>query len=167
MARAALLLCLALLACSSALPDDPRGSDTVRAALRSAVERGPGTDVRLAAVTPFAWRRMYVFGPYTFIEVLRDSLHLDTRREAERLARGIDVRDDVSLLVFTFDDGAPASMEVPRFPVDFGPELVGRGYGPADAVFRVRRRPAGSWGTLGFVPDTATARRAIPHERTP
>jgi hypothetical protein len=149
MYRFALLSSLVASACAPSSGDGLRDPSAVRAAVTAAVQQGPGTELRLATVTPFAWRRVYIFAPYTPLNLLRDSLRLRTLGDAERLGRGIDGRDDMTLLVFTFAQGTQASMELPRFPVDFGPELVGRSYGPEDAVFRVRQPPAGSWGTLG------------------
>jgi hypothetical protein len=145
------LLFLAV-ACTPSWGDDLRHADVARAAVAAAVRQGPGTEVRLADLTPFSWQRVYLFGPYTPLAILRDSLGLRTASDAAQLGRGIESRDDVTLLVFRFEHGPPASMVLPRDPADFGPELVGRSYQPGEAVFLVRRPPAGSWGALGPKP---------------
>jgi hypothetical protein len=142
------LAAVLVLGCSG-FGDGLRSPRAVSAAIAERVARGSGAEVRLAELTPFGWRRVYVFGPYTPVATIRDSLRLHDSGEAARLARSIEARDDIDLLVFRFEHVGPQSMEHPRWQGDFGPELVGRGYRPDEAIFVVREPPRGSWGTLG------------------
>jgi hypothetical protein len=149
MRRLLLVLCAAIALGCASRGEGIRQPSAVRAAVSARVALGPGTEVRLADLTPFWWRRVYVFGPYTPLATIRDSLRLSSEAAAERVARGIQSRDDVDLLVFRFAHTAPQSMELPRQGGGFGPEVVGRGYGAEEAVFVVREPPPGSWGVLG------------------
>jgi hypothetical protein len=126
-----------------------RNPHAVSAAIAERVARGPGTKVPLAELTSFGWRRVYVFGPYTPLATIRDSVGVNDLGEVAKLARGIDARDDIDLLVFYFEHIGPQSMEHPRKQGDFRPELLGRGYGPDNAVFVVGKASRGGWGTLG------------------
>ena len=64
------------------------------------------------------------------------------------LSRGIESRDDVNLLVFTYAGSAPQSVVLPRSAGDFGPEAVDQVYARTEATFVVRTVPTGSWGEL-------------------
>lgn len=67
----------------------------------------------------------------------------------ERDARGIRTRDDIDLLIFVHDGRIVRSVAHPRDPGDFAPELLGKCYSTDQAIFFVRRPPAGSWGNIG------------------
>lgn len=142
-------LSVALALGCSGFGDGLRNPSAVSAAIAERVARGPGTEVRLDELTPFGWRRVYVFGPYTSLATIRDSLGLADIREAARLARHIEERDDIDLLVFYFEHVGPQSMEHPRKQGDFAPELGARGYRPDEAIFAVREAALGSPRMLG------------------
>ena len=127
----------------------PRASTRLQAAIAEQVRQGPGSRVVLAELVESSWQRVYIFGPYTPLKTLRDSLGLADDATARQQGKGIDSRDDVTLLVFWFPDGRLESVALPRAQGDFGPELVGRSYERSEARFRVRPSPAGSWGTIG------------------
>jgi hypothetical protein len=78
--------------------------------------------------------------------VLQSWLDIDAD-EAEPLARGIEGRDDIHLLVFSFEHVSLESMEIPRSQVDFGPELAACAFVSQEAVFVVKKG-----GTLGLAP---------------
>lgn len=113
--------------------------------LAQALAAGPGAEVRLDDVVPSDWRAVTLAGPYTSPESLRRCLGADGSRVR---THGIESRDDVVLLVFTFPDGAHESVAVSRSAADFGPEAVGRRYDRAQARFTVRVPADGSWGRL-------------------
>lgn len=139
---------LVSLGCSG-FGDGLRNPRAVNDAIAERVAKGAGTEVRLDELTPFGWRRVYVFGPYTSLATIRDSLGRIDLRDAAKLARNIEVRDDIDLLVFQFEHVGEQSMEHPRNQGDFGLELVGRGYGPNEAIFVVREAAPGGLRTLG------------------
>jgi hypothetical protein len=63
-------LCVAIGACCwFALRSSP-----VSVSLWEQVQRGPGTIVDFAAITPFAWDRVFIYGPYTPHQAIHDSL---------------------------------------------------------------------------------------------
>lgn len=109
-------------------------------------EQGPGTLIPLQEVTPFGYKVAYIFGPYTEVALMQSWLDADLE-EATRLARGIERRDDIHLLVFTFQHSAMESMEIPRGRVEFGPEVSKCGFISKDAVFLVKKG-----GILGLAP---------------
>ena len=149
---AASLLLLTAVASSCAPPAErDRDLDRVPAAIAERVRQGAGTAVPLDEIAAFEWRRVYLFGPYTPLKTVRESLGVADLAAARALGQGIESRDDATLIVFQFDGEAPESLALPRAYGDFGPELVGRGYAPDEARFVVRQPPAGSWGTIGPV----------------
>lgn len=146
--RVAYLVTLLTLACVG-LGDGLQDPRAVSRGIAQAVARGPGTDVRLNELTSFGWRRVYLFGPYTPLKQIRDSVKVVDLHAAADLGRGIESREDINLLVFLFEHHDPESMEHSRSQGDFGPELVGRGYTPREAVFTVREPSRGRWGSIG------------------
>lgn len=102
--------------------------------LAEQVDRGVGTSVNLADLAPFRWDRLYVFGPGTPMATVRDSVGA-LWPGAERYGRA--TPDTVDLLVFTANRTVLAASAHPRRHGDFAPERAGRGYAPAEAVFRV------------------------------
>jgi hypothetical protein len=125
--------------------DGLRRPETVSARLAAALADGPGATFDLREVTPFGWRRVCILGPRTSVTILADSLQLPTDTG---LARGIDRRDDIDLLVFSFQHVPPASMAHPRRSGAFGPTVHGRCFSNADAKFVVQSAPDG--GPLVF-----------------
>lgn len=100
-------------------------------------------------MTSFGYKAAYIFGPYTKVSVIQSWLGIETD-EATRLARGIERRDDIHLLVFSFQHAPLDSMEIPRSLVDFGPEVARCGFVLDDAVFVVEEG-----GILGLAPGDA------------
>lgn len=131
------LLILASLVSCGPLVDGLWFPNVVRARLARGVAQGPGTVIRLDDITPFGYKTVQLFGPYTKVSQLQSWLDVDAD-EAVRLARGIDRRGDIHLLVFSFEHVPDDSMELPRSQVDFGPELARCSFYSHDAVFVVK-----------------------------
>ena len=125
--------------------DGLRRPETVSARLAAVLADGAGATFDLREVTPFGWRRVCVLGPRTPLTILGDSLQLPTDTA---LTRGIDRRDDIDLLVFSFQHVPPASMAHPRRYGAFGSTVHGRCFSHADAQFTVQ--PAPGEGPLVF-----------------
>lgn len=121
----------------------------LNAALDREVRRGAGAEFSIASLTPFPWDTLYIFGPYTSTKQIAEALQLGAEEQVAKLARGIDGRDDVTLLVFFTPQQGWVSMAHPRSAGDFGPELLGHAYRPEDAQFQVRAPSARSWGNIG------------------
>jgi hypothetical protein len=102
-------------------------------------------EVALASIVTSDWTQVGVFGPYTRLEALKRCIG---GRSGSRLTRGIDSRDDVTLLVFTFPDGSHESVAVARAIAIFGPEASGNLYTKPQARFSVGRTPTGRRGYL-------------------
>jgi hypothetical protein len=136
-------LALFLTACGPR--DSPPPAEELHVELRRAVGRGTSTAVSLADIAPGSWRRVYIFGPYTPVSTIRDCLGVSWARP---LARGIQERDDVNLLIFEYAGHVHRSVAVSRSAADFGPEAVGRGYSADEARFVVRDPSPGTWGNL-------------------
>jgi hypothetical protein len=118
----------------------------VRDRLARGVAQGPGTLIHLDEITPFGYKTVHLFGPYTKVARIQSWLAIDAD-EAEQLARGIEGRDDIHLLIFSFEHVSYESMEVPRRQVDFGPELAACPFISEEAVFVVKKG-----GILGLAP---------------
>ena len=139
---------------------------TVRSRLARGAAQGPGTLVPLSETTPFGYKTAYIFGPSTKLAVIQSCLGLGAG-EAPRLARGLERRDDIHLLIFWFEHVPPDSMEIPRSLVDFEPEVAQCACGVEDPVFVVKEG-----GRLGLAPGVvceepdqrATRRRRHPRK---
>ncbi len=145
-------LALALAACDNPQLDRVT-ADAVLERFREASSKGPGTTVSLAGAAGLDWDRLYVFEPYTSPAAMARCLGVEP---SSQLMQGIEARDDISLLVFTFTDGPPKSVVVPRDIGSFGPEAVGRGFSRERAAFIVRTPAPWTYG------DLAPARGAPP-----
>ena len=126
--------------------DGLRSPNTVRKRFARRAAQGPGTLIRLSEVAPFGFKAVFLFGPYTQVSEIQASLGGDADM-ASRLARGIERRDDIHLLVFTFQHSPFDSMELPRSQVDFAPELANCGLLSWDPAFVVQKD-----GRLGLAP---------------
>jgi hypothetical protein len=115
--------------------DGIRRPAVVSERLMSTLAHGAGTVVNLSDVTPFGWRQVCIAAPYTPLAVLRDSLRVPTDSE---VARCIEHRGDIDLLIFRYEHVAPASIPLPRQPGGFAAEVSGRCYSYAEAQFVVR-----------------------------
>jgi hypothetical protein len=112
--------------------------------LAEQVERGPGTSVNLADLSPFRWDRMYLFGPRTPASTVRDSVRVAWPGAAGVV--GSATPDSVNLLVFVGGGQVLAVTAHPRRRGDFVPARVGRGYAPAEALFVVDSASEGGAG---------------------
>lgn len=102
--------------------------------LAEQVEGGLGTSLSLADLAPFHWDRLFVFAAGTPTSTIRDSVPV---RWPGLAHYGATVPDSVTLLVFVAGGQVLAAAAHPRTRGDFAPERTGRGYAPAEAVFRV------------------------------
>lgn len=90
--------------------------DAPARALRDEVLRGPGATVDLARVAPFAWDRVFIFGPYTPNEEIQERLGF----RWEGVDRtSIMWSEDIHLLVFVRDGEVAYWFEHPRKYGDF------------------------------------------------
>lgn len=87
----------------------------------------------LAALTPFAWDRMYVFGPYTDHSRVERTLGFKWPEYAQTT---IASSDSVCLLLFVAEGRIVHWCEQPR-SVDFVKLAGPHGYSPSDARFMV------------------------------
>lgn len=152
-----LITALVLLAACEA-PDHPPAAGALHAHLRAAVQRGAGTLIALDTIAPGGWSRVYVFGPYTPAPLIEACLR---PASVKRLMRGIEMRDDINLLVFQYGEATYHSVAVPRRGADFSPEAVAAGYSPAEARFLTRDPPPHSWGELVPATDPTVRCRAV------
>ena len=142
---AALALALTLSFATACGPERLEKTEAdLTAAIAAAAARGDTATVRLFIEVPFAFDRVYIAGPRTPAATLAAALG-DAWDPA--YAREIETSDHFHLLVF--DVGGklyPAAL--PRRVAEIAPELTGRMYDPATAVFRVVRQPGSAVPTL-------------------
>ena len=113
---------LALSACGSDL--SARIGDTVK--------QGPGTKVVMSDLTDFDWQQLYVFAPYTTQKRIHRALGFEWSDP-----EGIELRDNISLLVFVSDGKVVKYVAQPRDRGDFADLDVGSPWTPATAAFVV------------------------------
>lgn len=133
-----LLIPLGAIACGW---DDP-----VSRSIGGTVAGGPGTRLAFVDHAQFPWDKACIFAPYTPGNVIQATTGV---QDSTQQTHDIGARDDIDLLLFIHDGHIARSVAHPRKYGDFGPEVVAKCYTPGQAVFRVRNRPAGSWGTIG------------------
>lgn len=143
--RAALALALTLSFATACGPERLEKTEAdLTAAISAAEARGDTATVRLFIEVPFAFDRVYIAGPRTPAATLAAALG---DAWDPMYAREIETSDHFHLLVF--DVGGklyPAAL--PRRVAEIAPELTGRMYDPATAVFRVVRQPGSAAPTL-------------------
>ena len=140
MQRTALILLALLLGCS---PDPARAAWRRGEAITQIVaERAravdPGASLSLRDLAPFRWERLYVVDTGGPRPALRDSLGASW--PAVAAATPAKLAGDV-LFVFLARDQVIAAAALPTGAAGLAPELVGRGYLPDEASFRVERAP--------------------------
>jgi hypothetical protein len=140
-----LLVLVGLVSCGPWF-DGLRSPNTVKNRFARRVAQGPGTLIRLSEMTPFGYKTAHIFGPYTEVALIQSWLDIEAD-EAARLARGIEQRDDIHLLVFSFQHAPLESMELPRSQVDFAPEVAKCAVVLDEAVFVVKEG-----GIVGLAP---------------
>jgi hypothetical protein len=129
------------------------------AAITEAVARGDTASLRVFIEVPFAFDRLYIAGPGTSEATIAAALGNDNWVPA--MARGIDTTSHFHLLVFE-TSGRLVPAALPKRVADIAPELVGRLYGPDDAVFSVRKSPGGGAPTLAGFPATPASAGSDP-----
>ena len=136
---------LAALLAAASCAADPNTAIQVRGeavsyVLAEQAEGRIGTTVNLADLSPFRWDRMYVFGPGTPVATVRDSVGTSWPGLAHF---GAATPDTVNLLIFVGEGRVLAAAAHPRRHGDVAPARAGRGYTPAEALFRVDSTGAG------------------------
>lgn len=121
------------------------------AAITEALARGDTATLRLFIEVPFAFDRLYIAGPGTSEATIAAAL--GNNNWLPEMARGIDSTSHFHLLVFE-TSGRLVPAALPKRVADIAPELLGRMYGPDDAVFSVRRSPGGGAPMLAGFPAT-------------
>ena len=139
-ARACLaaLLVVAATACFESADEAiwARGESVGRLVVERLSARDAPEILRLGDLPPFRWERLYLFAPYTPAQVVTDSLGFAwPGAAASRIAQ----LDTATLMVFTAGGTVIAATMHPRKYGDFAPDLLNRGYTPAEATFRVER----------------------------
>jgi hypothetical protein len=113
--------------------------------IAAALTERPDSVIVMSRLTDFPWTRMYVFGPYTPAQTIRDSIGAGCCGGAEDILASA---DDHDLLVFIRPGNTPLVERHPRDRGEFGPEAVGKGYSKAEAVFMATLGPADGWKIL-------------------
>ena len=119
---------------------------SISSSIGTTVKRGVGTKIVFADYAIFNWSRACVFGPYTPDETVESVTGI---HGAATKAFDIRSNDGIDVLMFLGDDRVVHSVRHRRDQGDFGPEVVGKCYPRAEAVFVVRTPPPGSWGNIG------------------
>ncbi|KAA0965295.1 hypothetical protein FQ087_03015 [Sporosarcina sp. ANT_H38] len=73
------------------------------------------TEISLSTLTDFDWEKASVYGPYTTIDVIEESLNVEFKGSIN----GIDSRDDIFLLVFAKGNHAIKTVELSRKAGDY------------------------------------------------
>ncbi|EGQ20735.1 hypothetical protein HMPREF9372_3483 [Sporosarcina newyorkensis 2681] len=73
------------------------------------------TEIPLSALTDFDWDRALVYGPYTTVDVIEDSLNVEFKGSIN----GLDIREDMFLLVFAKGGHAIKTAELSRAAGDY------------------------------------------------
>lgn len=146
------LLTLGMLALAACGPQRiEKTEQNLSAAITEALARGDTATLRMFIEVPFAFDRVYIAGPGTSEATIAAALGNDNW--LPEMARGIDTTAHFHLLVFE-TSGRLVPAALPKRVADIAPELIGRMYGPDDAVFSVRKSPAGGAPTLAGFPAT-------------
>ena len=73
------------------------------------------TEISLSTLTDFDWEKALVYGPYTTVDVIEESLNVEFKGSIN----GIDSRDDIFLLVFAKGNHAIKTVELSRKSGDY------------------------------------------------
>ena len=121
-------------------------SDPISRSIADKVAAGPGTRLTLTEIATFPWDRVCVFGPYSPDEKIDAVVGISG---AAKRAFDIRLNEGINVVMFVRNDRIVSSLAHSRRYGDFGPEVVGKCYSRNEAVFLVRKPPAGTWGDLG------------------
>lgn len=109
-------------------------SRSVSRALSEQVRRGPGTTVDFAEVAPFAWDRLYVFGPYTPHQHIHETLGFPWPGVS---GTTIEYSDGVNLVVFVRSGQVVYWFEYPRSQGELLELTSPQGFSHEEACFQV------------------------------
>jgi hypothetical protein len=112
----------------------------VSAALSRQMRQGDGAIVDFTQITPFAWDRFYVFGPYTSPERINEQLGFNWDGAKKT---SIELNNGVNLVVFVKDAQVVYWFEHPRNE-DLEPLIDPQGHAYRDARFTVYKASDGS-----------------------
>ena len=73
------------------------------------------TEIALSTLTDFDWEKAAVYGPYTTVDVIEESLNVKFKGSTQ----GIDYREDIFLLVFAKGNHAIKTVELSRRVGDY------------------------------------------------
>lgn len=73
------------------------------------------TEIALSTLTDFDWEKAAVYGPYTTVDIIEESLHVEFKGSTQ----GIDYREDIFLLVFAKGNHAIKTVELSRRVGDY------------------------------------------------
>lgn len=135
-AGAALLLLVAVGYAYVETRSPPMGGDTA-ARIAAETARGEGTIIRVAALTPFSWTELYVFGPYTSEGTAEQLMGIPYRYGWS----AVQSREDRHFLVFVDSSRIVAAFDHPYRAGIFnmGQKLTDVRVTAQEASFRVRR----------------------------
>jgi hypothetical protein len=119
--------------CWSVMP-----SASVSRSLAEQIRRGAGARVDFAEVAPFAWDRVFIFGPYTSPSAIEACLGFPWQGAS---GSGINSNKSCSLVVFVRDGAVVCWFDHPRRDGDLVELADPKGYSRQEATFRVRRDP--------------------------
>jgi hypothetical protein len=115
-------------------------SSSFSGALAKEVGKGEGTIIRIQQLTPFPWERFYVYGPYTPVSKIEETLGFSWPGAKKT---DIEMSEGFNLLVFVNDKKIMKYVMQPRNKGDFTQDSQSNPFAPEDAVFTVTRRDEG------------------------
>lgn len=133
--RVVLTTFLASLGLSSGCTDGDAGASKFLVTLQDAVMKlGVGQELRMGAINPDQWTRLYIFAPYTPLS----EIEATTNSKASQAIRRVNVseRDDVYLFVFFNEDTLQMVAAVPRNVIELSVPKEAQPLNPDMAVFK-------------------------------
>ena len=100
-------------------------------ALIKSYKAGEVDVIDISTITPFAWERLYLFGPYTTNEQIVEATGI---RRLGSLKSMIEYSDGIVLFVFVNQNKIVKHMDYYRTP-DFVYSIRESGYSPSEAIF--------------------------------
>jgi hypothetical protein len=105
-------------------------------ALIESYKAGTVDVIDISAITPFAWEKLYLFGPYTSEEIISEVTDI---KRLGNLPTWIESDDGIVLFVFVNEGKIVRYMNVYR-NTDFASADRRSGYSPSEAVFILDER---------------------------